>query len=108
VYDCKEKRLLLNPKGIMVKTYLLNHDIVCSDPDGYEIMFNTNGQPLLWRNTNTRESDITGNINEYPEQVKRLYAIVTGENVNSMAESFKRMLKRIDEASKLSYNDIYK
>ena len=114
IYNYEEGDFLINKNGINVTTELYNSGKICCSEGLVGIFFNQTGEFNHWRaytegTRNFREGDDLNDKEYTPPEVYQLYAkIFNNTNAYTMAESFKKILKRIDEANKLSHNDIYK
>lgn len=114
IYNYETNQFLINKNGINVETNLYGSGKICCSENLVGIIFNPTGEFSHWRaytdgGRNFKEGYDLNDKENTPPEVYQLYAkIFNNTNAYTMAESFKRILKRIDEANKLSHNDIYK
>lgn len=109
-YDYKNKRVVINPNGFAVPTYVNNSDEIYCQGQNYDIYFVPDGNGDFkfyeWQN-NLNDNDYGTNFDPQhtPQEVMNMYNLIYGQQ-ESITNNFKSYLKRINEAMKYRYNDI--
>lgn len=119
--DYKKNQVMINPNGIPVRTYVNDSERIFCDGNQYQISFTPDGNGnykfYSWQNkSNFRDFGTNFDPQHTPQEVLELYSKIFGEQLPqqqipaeqeayAVAEEFKRIVKRIDEAIKRRYID---
>ena len=103
IYNYETNQFLINKEGIKANTKIFNSGNVVCSIGNIGIFFNPQGEFTHWREyfgngTQYREGNNLNDKENTPQEVFQLYAeIFNTTNAYTMAESFKRLLNRINE-----------
>ena len=109
-YDYRHKRVVINPNGIALPTYVGDGDKIFCEGENYNIYFvqdgNGNFKFYSWDNrSNYNDYGTNFDPKHTPQEVMNMYNLIYGQQ-ESITSNFRDYVKRIDEAMKYRCNDI--
>lgn len=104
-------KLLINPNGISLPTDCRFSDKICCSGENYNMFFEKvdNSDDFVfshWRNKyDLNEYGREFKVGETPDEVIQMYKLIFGQQ-ESVKKGFMSLIRRIDEATRLYYNNI--
>lgn len=105
----RTNQIQINPNGIRVPTYVNESDKIFCEGTNYYVIFEPDNEGYkfyCWRKKdNYREYGTTFDKENTPQEVLNMYNLIFGTQ-ESITVNFKKIVNRMNEAMKLSHNDI--